>query len=104
MSFSSPPAIRPYPFSRPQTPPETPQSTKRMPFFARNSACTASSVNRELPPSMTRSPLDSTPASAWMTSSVIFPDGTITQTTRGSGSASASASRVGTSVTAGFGS
>ena len=39
-----------------------------------------------------------------MTLVVIGPDGTMTQTMRGAGSAATSAARSGTSVTAGFGS
>ena len=85
-------------------PPETPQSAKRMPFSASSAAWMVSSVKRELPPSMTRSPFSSTPARSVMTLVVIGPDGTMTQTMRGAGSAAASAARSGTSVTAGFGS
>ena len=53
---------------------------------------------------MTRSPSPSTSASSVMVPSVIGPDGTITQTTRGGVNASARAASVGTSVTSGRGS
>src|SRR5690606_39091162 len=75
-----------------------------MPCSARSAACLASSVNLELPPSITRSPSESTPARSVITPVVICPDGTITQTMRGAGMAAARASRSATSVTSGFGS
>ena len=61
-------------------PPETPQSTKPIPLGFNIFACAMSSVKRELPPSMTRSPLSSSSASLAMVSWVGAPDGTITQT------------------------
>jgi hypothetical protein len=75
-----------------------------MPFSASSAECLKSSVKREFPPSMTRSPSESTVPSSVMTPEVIFPDGTITQTMRGAGSAAARSVRLATSETAGFGS
>ena len=77
---------------------------KAIPFSLNNFACGPSSVYRELPPSITKSPSPSSSASDTMVSLVTGPDGTITQTTRGAGSASASAAKLGTSVTSGRGS
>ena len=49
-------------------PPETPQSTKPIPLAFNIFACAMSSVKRELPPSMTRSPLSSRSPSLVMVS------------------------------------
>ena len=75
---------------------------KSTPRGASSSACAKSSVNLELPPSMTRSPFSSSGSSSRMTESVIWPAGTITQTVRGAGSAATRSAMVATSETSGF--
>ena len=57
-----------------------------MPSEASSLALSASSVKCELPPSMTRSPSCSSPASWATVSRVGVPAGTITHTTRGGAS------------------
>ena len=57
-----------------------------MPVLPSIAACSLSSVHRELPPSTTTSPLPRSPRSSSMVPRVMSPAGTITQTTRGSGS------------------
>src|SRR6476620_1465685 len=82
-------------------PPETPQSTKPIPLAFNIFACSMSSVKRELPPSMTRSPLSSRSPSLEMVSWVAGPAGTITHTVRGASSALTMAAMVRTSETLG---
>src|SRR3954470_12128592 len=73
-----------------------------MPFSASVFSCTKSSVNLEFPPSITRSPSDSTPDSSAITESVILPAGTMTHTMRGPWRTAARSARVATSETSGF--
>ncbi len=61
-----------------------------------------SSVQRELPPSTTTSPGDSSSASSSTVAWVAAPAGTMTQTTRGPFSSETSAWRLSTSETSGL--
>src|SRR6478672_13754230 len=83
-------------------PPLTPQSTYPIFFSASSLAFSKSSVKRELPPSMTRSPGSSRSASLATVSRVGSPAGTMTHTTRGAARALTRAGRVRTSATSGL--
>ncbi len=69
-----------------------------MPRAASSSACFASSVHRELPPSTTTSPSASSPDSSSITDWVAAPAGTISHTARGAASASTISRRLWTSA------
>jgi hypothetical protein len=73
-----------------------------MPFGFSSASCLKSSVKRELPPSMTRSPSLSFSERSLTTASVISPAGTMTQTTRGAGRAAIISSSEAASETSGF--
>ncbi len=79
---------------RPQTPPETPASTKPIPVAPSSDAWAGASFQWELPPSITTSPRSSTDPSAVTVERVGSPEGTITQTARGGVSSSRSSSSV----------
>ena len=90
----SPPTIRQKPTSSPQMPPETPTSTNATFRLRASLYRRCESRKFELPPSTIVSPGSRMPSSFWNVSSVIFPDGTISQTCRGGSSCFASARSV----------
>jgi hypothetical protein len=89
-------------------PPELPRRLEGVedllpiPFCDSISAFFWSSVQRELPPSMTMSPSPSRSLSELMVSRVIWPAGTITQTILGEGSFWTMSSRLSASLSSGL--